>query len=123
MTSALYKVLVVDDEADVGELLAYGLSTAGFEVTVTPTAKSALDATERWAPDIILLDVMLPDIDGFTLLPKLRSISGSPVIFLTARSRGGDRERGLRLGAADYVTKPFDMDHLIARLRSALTSA
>jgi len=121
MGSSVKKVLVVDDEVDVGYLLAYALEAAGFEVTVVGTASSALSAAERWLPDIILLDVMLPDIDGFTLLPQLRSLTVCPIIFLTARSRGADRERGLKLGASDYVTKPFDMDHLIARLRSART--
>jgi two-component system, OmpR family, response regulator len=120
MTSVLHKVLVVDDEADVGDLLAYGLGAAGFDVTVASNGSSALLATERWLPDIILLDVMLPDVDGFALLPKLRALTDSPIVFLTARSRIPDRERGLRLGAVDYVTKPFDMDDLIARLRTAL---
>lgn len=120
MASALHKVLVVDDEADVGHVLAYGLSAAGYDVEVASTGSTALRATERWAPDIILLDVMLPDTDGFALLPKLRAVSGCPVIFVSARSRGSDRQRGLSLGASDYVTKPFDMDDLIARVRSAL---
>ncbi len=113
------KVLVVDDEADVGDLLTYGLGAAGFDVAVAPSGSSALSTTESWAPDLILLDVMLPDVDGFTLLPKLRALTNSPILFLTARSRGADRQRGLALGATDYVTKPFDMDDLITRLRSA----
>jgi len=121
MGSFVQKVLVVDDEVDVGDLLAYALEAAGFEVRVAATGSSALSAAKRWPPDIILLDAMLPDTDGFTLLPQLRSITGCPIIFLTACSRGADRERGLKLGAADYVTKPFDMDRLIARLHSART--
>jgi two-component system, OmpR family, response regulator len=120
MRSAFPRVLVVDDEADVGDLLAYGLSAAGFDVAVATTGASALNTTKRWAPDVIVLDVMLPDTDGFSLLPQLRSVTASPVIFLTARSRCADRKRGLKLGAADYVTKPFDMDDLISRLQSAL---
>jgi two-component system OmpR family response regulator len=121
MESSAQRVLVVDDEAGVGDLLAYGLGSAGFDVRVASTGSSALSATKRWPPDIILLDVMLPDIDGFALLPQLRSLTGCPIIFLTACSRGASRERGLKLGAADYVTKPFDMDRLIARLRSVRT--
>ncbi len=113
------KVLVVDDEADVSDLLNYALGAAGFEVAVAATGSSAVQATQRWAPDVILLDVMLPDVDGFALFPKLRAVSNSPILFLTARSRTCDRERGLALGACDYVTKPFDMDDLIARLESA----
>jgi two-component system OmpR family response regulator len=120
MESGSQRVLVVEDETDVGDLLAYGFSTAGFDVTVAQNGTSALQATERWAPDVIVLDVMLPDIDGFTLLPRLRALTGCPIIFLTARSDGANRERGLRLGAIDYVTKPFDMDDLVTRLRSAL---
>ena len=118
MASTL-KVLVVDDEADVGDLLVYGLGAAGFDVTVASSGSSALRATESWAPDVIVLDITLPDVDGFALLPRLRGITGSPILFLTARSRISDRERGLALGATDYVTKPFDMDDLIARLRAA----
>ncbi len=120
MASVSYKVLVVDDEADVGDLLAYGLGAAGFDVAVAPTASSALLTAERWAPDIILLDVMLPDVDGFTLLPKIRALTNCPVIFLTARSRIADKERGRSLGAIDYMTKPFDMDDLVTRVRTAL---
>jgi two-component system OmpR family response regulator len=120
MPSVRQKVLVVDDETDVGDLLAYGLGGAGFEVVVAITGSEALEAAERWAPDIILLDVMLPDVDGFTLLPKLRAFTGSPVIFLTACSRVSDRERGMKLGSVDYVTKPFDMDRLVARVRAVL---
>jgi two-component system OmpR family response regulator len=120
MAATFPKVLVVDDEAGVGEVLSYGLSVAGFDVQIASTGTSALTATVRAQPDVILLDVMLPDIDGFTLLPKLRSLTKSPVIFLTARSRNGDRERGIKLGAVDYLTKPFDMEDLVRRLRAAL---
>jgi two-component system OmpR family response regulator len=87
---------------------------------VASNGSAALNATERWAPDIILLDVMLPDVDGFTLLPKLRGLTDCPIIFLTACSRISDRDRGRRLGAIDYVTKPFDIDDLVTRMRSAL---
>ena len=111
------KILIVDDEADVSDLLTYGLEGAGFDVAVASNGAFALQAAESWAPDVILLDVMLPDVDGFTLLPKLHAITSSPILFLTARSRAADRERGLALGAKDYITKPFDMDDLIARLR------
>jgi two-component system OmpR family response regulator len=120
MTADLQKVLVVDDETDVGDLLAYGLSAAGFHVVVACNGSLALCTAERWTPDIIVLDVMLPDIDGFTLLQKLRTVSASPVIFLSARGNAMDRARGLSLGAADYMTKPFDMDDLVTRLHSAL---
>jgi len=118
MESNVRKVLVVDDEVGVGDLLTYALEAAGFGVRVATTGSSALEAIKRWSPDVILLDVMLPDTNGFALLTQLRTLTGSPVIFLSACSRGADRERGLKLGAADYVTKPFDMDELVARLHS-----
>jgi two-component system, OmpR family, response regulator len=120
MASQSHKVLVVDDEADLAGVLAYALGSAGFDVTVVSNASSALSSAERLAPDIILLDVMLPDVDGFTLLPQLRNVTGSPVIFLSARARRADRKRGIQLGASDYVTKPFDMEDLVARMRAAL---
>jgi two-component system, OmpR family, response regulator len=120
MASQSRKVLVVDDEADLAGVLAYALDSAGFDVTVASNASSALSSAERLAPDIILLDVMLPDVDGFTLLPQLRNITRSPVIFLSARARRGDRQRGIQLGASDYVTKPFDLEDLVARMRAAL---
>ncbi len=110
----------MDDEADIGDLLAYGLTGAGFEVELAPDGSSALRAAECRPPNIILLDVTLPDGDGFALVPKLRTLTNSPIIFVTSRAGSGDRQRGLSLGAADYVTKPFDMDNLISRVRSAL---
>lgn len=121
MAATLPKVLVVDDEAEVGELLSYGLSVAGFDVEVAGTGTSALSAARQRDPDVILLDVTLPDTDGFALLPQLQSLTKSPVIFLSARSRNADRERGIRLGAIDYVTKPFDMEDLVLRLRAAIS--
>jgi DNA-binding response OmpR family regulator len=114
------KVLVVDDEAGVGELLSYGLSVAGFDVEIASNGTSALTATIQTKPDVILLDVTLPDIDGFALLPQLQSLTESPVIFLTACSRNADRDRGIELGAAGYLTKPFDMEDLVRRLRDAI---
>lgn len=120
MGSTLQKVLVVDDEAAVGDLLAYAFGAEGFEVELASNASAALTTTKRWSPDVILLDVMLPDVDGFALLPQLRSVTGSPIIFLSAKSHVDDRQRGLKLGATDYVTKPFDVDDLVARVRSAL---
>jgi two-component system, OmpR family, response regulator len=120
MTTGCPKVLVVDDEDGIGDLLEYGLGSAGFSVTVAPDGSSALEATKQWAPDAILLDVMLPDIDGFALFPRLRSLTASPIIFLTAKVEAEERAAGLRLGAFHYVTKPFDLDELIGCLRTAI---
>jgi two-component system OmpR family response regulator len=115
------KVLIVDDETEIGDLLAYALEFAGFDVNVVTDGASALSATRSWEPDIVVLDVMLPDADGFTLFARLRAVTDRPIVFLTARGRAYERERGLRLGASDYITKPFDIDDLIVRLRSVLS--
>lgn len=120
MTTGCPKVLVVDDEDGIGDLLEYGLGCAGFSVTIAADGSSALEATRAWHPHAILLDVMLPDIDGFTLFPRLRQLTASPIIFLTAKAEPEERAAGLRLGASHYVTKPFDLDELIGCLRTVI---
>ncbi|HET6704531.1 response regulator transcription factor [Amycolatopsis sp.] len=122
MTSRL---LVVDDEATVRELLSAALRFAGFRVTSAATAREAVAAAVAEPPDLVLLDVMLPDMDGFEVVRRLRERhpgSGAPVpvLFLTARDRPSDKVTGLSLGADDYVTKPFDLAELIARIRAIL---
>ena len=116
------RVLLVEDEPDVAETLTWGLTAAGY---VVDTADNGVDglwkATEN-DYDVIVLDVMLPDTDGFALLPKLRSITDVPVIFVTACARLEDKVTGAMLGAADYVVKPFDMDDLVGRLRRAVAT-
>lgn len=123
MTTGCPKVLVVDDEDSIGDLLEYGLGNAGFNVTVAADGSSAIEATRHWGPDAILLDVMLPDIDGFALFPRLRSLTASPIIFLTAKAEAEERAAGLRLGAFHFVTKPFDLDELIGCLQKAVHQA
>jgi DNA-binding response OmpR family regulator len=120
MTTGCPKILVVDDEDGIGDLLEYGLGNAGFNVTIAADGSSALEATQQWTPDAILLDVTLPDIDGFALFPRLRKLTASPIIFLTAKAEAAERATGLRLGAFHFVTKPFDLDDLIGCLRAAL---
>ncbi|MEV7092682.1 response regulator transcription factor [Amycolatopsis sp. NPDC051045] len=118
MTSRL---LVVDDEATVRELLSAALRFAGFEVTSAATAGEAVAAATAEPPDLVLLDVMLPDSDGFEVVRRLREHGARvPVLFLTARDRQADKVTGLSLGADDYVTKPFDLAELIARIRAIL---
>ncbi|MDR7274978.1 response regulator transcription factor [Catenuloplanes atrovinosus] len=114
-------LLVVDDEPTVRELLAATLRFAGFTVSSAATAAEALDAARREPPDLVLLDVMLPDLDGFEVLRRLR-VGGArvPVLFLTARDTPADKVRGLTLGGDDYVTKPFDLQELLARIRAVL---
>ncbi|SEC55907.1 two-component system, OmpR family, response regulator [Amycolatopsis tolypomycina] len=122
MTSRL---LVVDDEATVRELLSAALRFAGFRVTSAATAREAVAAAVVEPPDLVLLDVMLPDLDGFEVVRRLRERHAGPgapvpVLFLTARDRQSDKVTGLSLGADDYVTKPFDLAELIARIRAIL---
>ena len=113
------RLLVVDDEATVRELLAATLRFAGFRVTSAATAADAIASATADPPDLVLLDVMLPDMDGFEVIRRLRE-HRTPVLFLTARDRQADKVTGLSLGADDYVTKPFDLEELIARIRAIL---
>jgi two-component system, OmpR family, response regulator len=118
------RVLVVDDEEHITELVAMGLSYNGFDVERTATGRAALDAIDRRRPDLVVLDVMLPDLDGFEVARRLRQVEGAgtrvPVIFLTARDATADKVEGLRLGSDDYVTKPFSIEELIERVKAVL---
>jgi two-component system OmpR family response regulator len=125
MEAMTSRLLVVDDEATVRELLSAALRFAGFEVTSAATAVEAVVAATAEPPDLVLLDVMLPDMDGFEVVRRLREQRSGhgapvPVLFLTARDRQADKVTGLSLGADDYVTKPFDLAELIARIRAIL---
>ncbi|MEY2457018.1 MAG: two-component system, OmpR family, response regulator, partial [Acidimicrobiaceae bacterium] len=117
-------VLVVDDEEHITELVAMGLGYNGFEVQRVASGRAALDAVERRRPDLIVLDVMLPDLDGFEVARRLRQAEGAgtrvPIIFLTARDATQDKIEGLRLGSDDYVTKPFSIEELIERVKAVL---
>lgn len=113
-------VLVVDDEPMVREVVTTYLTRDGLDVTEASDGASALRAFERSRPDLIVLDVMLPEIDGYSLLSEVRSRSNVPVIMLTARGEETDRVLGLELGADDYVVKPFSPRELAARVRAVL---
>lgn len=115
------KLLVVDDEPNILELLATSLRFAGFEVVTAANGREALEKAETESPDLAVLDVMLPDMDGFTVTRKLRS-SGRlfPVLFLTAKDDTEDKVTGLTVGGDDYVTKPFSLDEVVARIRAIL---
>jgi two-component system, OmpR family, phosphate regulon response regulator PhoB len=113
-------VLVVDDEPMVREVVTTYLARDGLDVTEASDGASALRAFEKSRPDLIVLDVMLPEIDGYSLLTEVRSRSDVPVIMLTARSEETDRVLGLELGADDYVVKPFSPRELAARVRTVL---
>ncbi|MCP3802712.1 response regulator transcription factor [Allokutzneria sp. A3M-2-11 16] len=115
------KVLVVDDEPNILELLSATLRLSGFEVGVADTGAAAVSAAREFQPDIVVLDVMLPDLDGFTVARQLRSAQERlPVLFLTARDAVQDRIAGLTAGGDDYVTKPFSLEEVVLRLRAIL---
>jgi two-component system, OmpR family, response regulator len=115
------RLLVVDDEATILELLSGSLRLAGFEVVTAASGAAAVRAAAVSRPDLVLLDVMLPDGDGFGALRRIRS-GGSevPVIFLTARDEVADRVNGFAVGGDDYVTKPFSLEELLGRIRAVL---
>ena len=109
------KLLVVDDEPNIVELLSASLRYAGFAVSTATSGVDAVNAARRDRPDLVLLDVMLPDMDGFDVLRKLRSGSDRvPVVFLTARDATEDKIAGLTLGGDDYVVKPFSLEEVLA---------
>ena len=115
------RVLVVDDEANIAELVATALRYEGFEVRTAADGAGALAAVRDLAPDLVVLDVMLPDTDGFELQARIRGDGRHvPVLFLTARDAVEDRVRGLTLGADDYMTKPFSLEELVARVHAVL---
>src|SRR6201987_1339560 len=115
------RLLVVEDEPNILELLSASLRYAGFDVITASAGGEAVQAARRDRPDLIVLDVMLPDMDGFDVIRRLRG-GGTriPVVFLTARDAMEDKVRGLTLGGDDYVTKPFSLEEVIARIRAVL---
>ncbi len=120
------RILVVDDEEDLVDLVAYNLEAAGFETARALTGHEALRAAAEVRPDLVVLDVMLPDLQGFEVLRILRSRDATrevPVILLTARGGEPDRLAGFELGADDYVVKPFSPRELVARVRAVLKRA
>jgi two-component system, OmpR family, response regulator len=115
------QLLVVEDDANILELLSASLRFAGFNVSTATTGSEAVTAASRARPDLVVLDVMLPDLDGFEVVKLLRAEVGRvPVVFLTARDATDDKIRGLTLGGDDYVTKPFSLEELTARIRAVL---
>jgi DNA-binding response OmpR family regulator len=113
-------ILVVDDEAAVTDLLTYNLRKAGYAVLVAADGREALRLSREAHPDLILLDVMIPEIDGLDVCRELRKTSQMPVIMITARGEEVDRVVGLELGADDYVCKPFSVRELMARIKAVL---
>jgi two-component system OmpR family response regulator len=120
-SAAPARVLVVDDELSITDVVATALRYQGFEVREAASGQAALAAASSFRPDFIVLDVMLPDLDGFEVARRLRSGgTRTPVLFLTARDATEDKVTGLTLGGDDYVTKPFSLEEVIARIRAVL---
>ncbi|MFO7573631.1 MAG: response regulator transcription factor [Bacteroidales bacterium] len=117
----MMKVLLAEDDRDFGNILSQYLTMSGFEVDLATDGQKAWDRFNSMKPDICVLDVMMPEMDGFTLAEKIRAISPSmPFIFLTAKSMKEDIIKGLKLGADDYITKPFDPEALVLRINNIL---
>src|SRR3954454_16529075 len=114
------RVLVVDDEEDIRVLLKELLGRAGYDVAEAPDGRSALRELFASPPDLVLLDVTMPELDGWQTLERIRDVSEVPVLMLTARAAELERVRGLKAGADDYVTKPFGRQELLARVEALL---
>ena len=114
------RILVVEDDTALARVLRDNLTYDGFEVDWVASGHAALKRVKEAAPDLVVLDIMLPDISGFELCGALRQGRHTPIIILTARGQKADKLRGLNLGADDYITKPFDLEEFLARVRAVL---
>ena len=113
-------ILVVDDEPSISEVVTIYLQRAGYQVTVARDGQAALEAIERQPPDLVVLDLMLPKVDGLEITRRLRAQGNTPIIMLTARREESDRITGLETGADDYVVKPFSPQELVSRVKAVL---
>ena len=118
-----HRILVVDDEPSVTDLLAYNLRKAHYDISIAADGREALRLAGEFRPDLILLDLMIPEVDGFDICRELRKTSNVPVIMITTLGEETDRVVGLELGADDYVTKPFSVRELMARIKAVLRRA
>lgn len=116
-------ILTADDDPQLLRLITRNLQLEGYEVLPVSDGQQALEQIEQKSPDVVLLDVMMPRMDGFTVCLKVREFSSVPIIIVTARGQDQDKVRGLDLGADDYLTKPFSVDELLARVRAVLRRA
>lgn len=114
------KILVIEDEANIADFVENGLAARGHEVQTAPTAAEGEALLADWEPDLVVLDLILPDADGIEVCRRIRSTSDVAVLMLTARTMVDDRVRGLEAGADDYLPKPFAFEELLARIRSVL---
>ena len=113
-------VLIADDEKDIVNALKIYLSGGGYEIFEAYTGKQAIEIVEREKIDVILMDIMMPEMDGITAVAKLREITNAPILFISAKSEDSDKILGLEIGADDYITKPFNPSEVLARVRSHL---
>lgn len=120
LSSNKYKILAVDDEKRMVRFIQLNLEQDGFQVITAYNGREALEQVRTQLPDLVLLDIMMPDIDGFEVLKKIREVSTVPVIMLTAKGEEDDRVKGLELGADDYITKPFSPRELVSRIKAVL---
>ncbi|MBR5272995.1 MAG: response regulator transcription factor [Clostridia bacterium] len=112
------KILVVDDDSNIAELLRFYLEKEDFEVNVKSNGKDAVKAFSEWSPDLMLLDIMLPKMDGWQVCREIRRFSSKPIIMLSAKGETVDKVLGLELGADDYISKPFEIKEVIARIKA-----
>lgn len=117
------RILIVEDEKSIAQGIAFNLRQEGYEVVLAHSGREALDRFAHQPPDLVLLDLMLPDMDGLSLCRVFRRQSDVPILILTARDREMDKVVGLELGADDYITKPFGIQELLARVKAALRRA
>ncbi len=115
-----YRVLIIEDEVGLADSIRYTLETEGFDVVQAGTGPTGVEAARIHGPDVILLDLMLPEMSGLDVCRQVRAFTDTPIIMLTAKDAEADKVAGLELGADDYMTKPFSMRELIARVRSQL---
>lgn len=116
----MQRILIAEDDRKIAELVEKNLGASGFECLLVYEGDLVLRECERWRPDALVLDVMLPGLDGFEITRRLRRHSALPILMLTARASDGDKVLGLELGADDYLTKPFSVQELVARVRALL---
>ena len=114
------RILVVDDDRNIADLIRLYLEKEMYEVNTAYTGRSALETFSSWAPDLVILDIMLPEIDGYEICKQIRKVSSIPIIMLTARGETFDKVLGLELGADDYLVKPFEPKELTARVKAVL---
>ena len=117
------RILLVEDEAGLADSVQYSLESEGYEVSIATSGLRGLEAARRESPDLILLDLMLPEMSGLDVCRQVRAFSDVPIIMLTAKDSEADKVSGLELGADDYMTKPFSMRELVARVRAQLRRA